>query len=71
MHHFFGDGQPRHQIRLSFSYLTPDEITAGLDRLAAFVFDTCASPPLTAVRRARPGYRSARPSRFPRPSALY
>ncbi len=39
MHHFYSDGQPRHQIRLSFSYLTPDEITVGLDRLANFVFE--------------------------------
>nr|BCD33696.1 (S)-3,5-dihydroxyphenylglycine transaminase [Streptomyces violaceusniger] len=43
MHHFFGDGQPRHQIRLSFSYLTPDEITVGLERLAGFVFELCAT----------------------------
>ncbi|GAA2268504.1 MULTISPECIES: aminotransferase-like domain-containing protein [Kitasatospora] len=39
MHHFYGDGVPRHQIRLSFSYLTPDEITVGLDRLADFIFE--------------------------------
>jgi (S)-3,5-dihydroxyphenylglycine transaminase len=37
MHHFHGDGRPQRQIRLSFSYLTPDRIDAGLDRLAAFV----------------------------------
>ncbi|MGK4580270.1 PLP-dependent aminotransferase family protein [Kitasatospora sp. HPMI-4] len=39
MHHFHGDGVPRHQIRLSFSYLTPEEISVGLDRLAAFVLE--------------------------------
>ncbi|WSM80685.1 PLP-dependent aminotransferase family protein (plasmid) [Streptomyces cellulosae] len=37
MHHFYGDDEPRRQIRLSFSHLTPDEIEDGLDRLAAFV----------------------------------
>ncbi len=37
MHHFYGDGQARRQIRLSLSYLTPDEITIGLDRLANFI----------------------------------
>ncbi|MEV8631151.1 PLP-dependent aminotransferase family protein [Streptosporangium sp. NPDC051023] len=41
MHHFYGDGQARQQIRLSFSYLTPDEITIGLDRLANFVVQQC------------------------------
>ncbi|MBD0747386.1 GntR family transcriptional regulator [Streptomyces sp. CBMA152] len=37
MHHFYGDGQPRNQLRLSFSYLSPDEITLGIDRLATFI----------------------------------
>ncbi|MEU6670092.1 PLP-dependent aminotransferase family protein [Streptomyces sp. NPDC046727] len=37
MHHFYGDGQPHRQIRLSFSHLRPEEIEEGLDRLAAFV----------------------------------
>jgi (S)-3,5-dihydroxyphenylglycine transaminase len=37
MHHFFSDGRPRRQLRLSFSSLTPEQITEGLDRLAAFV----------------------------------
>ncbi len=36
MHHFYGDGHTRRQLRLSFSSLTPEEITAGLDRLADF-----------------------------------
>ncbi|WBP91541.1 aminotransferase-like domain-containing protein [Kitasatospora cathayae] len=39
MHHFYGDGEPRHQIRLSFSYLTVDQIAVGLDRLAEFIHD--------------------------------
>ncbi|MDN3354696.1 PLP-dependent aminotransferase family protein [Actinomadura sp. DC4] len=37
MHHFYNDGRPRRQIRLSFSSPTPEQITTGLDRLAAFV----------------------------------
>ncbi|MDI5967264.1 aminotransferase-like domain-containing protein [Streptantibioticus silvisoli] len=37
MHHFYGDGRPRRTIRLSFSHLRPEEIEAGLDRLAGFV----------------------------------
>jgi (S)-3,5-dihydroxyphenylglycine transaminase len=37
MHHFYGDGTPRRQIRLSFSHLTPAEIETGLDRLADFI----------------------------------
>lgn len=37
IHHFYGDGRPRKQIRLSFSHLNPAEITDGLDRLAAFI----------------------------------
>ncbi|MEV7196704.1 PLP-dependent aminotransferase family protein [Streptomyces sp. NPDC093510] len=41
MHHFYGDGKPRPQIRLSFSYLSPEEITVGIDRLAMFVREQC------------------------------
>lgn len=37
MHLFHGDGRPRRSIRLSFSHLTPSEITEGVRRLAAFV----------------------------------
>ncbi|MEU9125515.1 PLP-dependent aminotransferase family protein [Streptomyces sp. NPDC048506] len=44
VHHFYGDGVARHQIRLSFSQLTPDEIDRGLDRLAAFIGEQSASP---------------------------
>ncbi|MFC3983809.1 aminotransferase-like domain-containing protein [Streptosporangium jomthongense] len=44
MHHFYGDGLPRPQIRLSFSHLTPGEITIGLDRLARFVARRCEAP---------------------------
>ncbi|WP_411757439.1 PLP-dependent aminotransferase family protein [Streptomyces venezuelae] len=43
MHHFYGDGKPRHQIRLSFSYLSPAEITLGVERLAAFVREQSAA----------------------------
>ncbi|MFJ8477279.1 PLP-dependent aminotransferase family protein [Kitasatospora sp. NPDC094011] len=48
MHHFYGDGEPRHQIRLSFSYLTPEQITVGLDRLAEFVDEQCEKNGTTA-----------------------
>ncbi|MFC8125295.1 PLP-dependent aminotransferase family protein [Streptomyces sp. NPDC057302] len=41
MHHFYGDGRPRQQIRLSFSYLSPDDITIGVDRLAEFIREQC------------------------------
>jgi (S)-3,5-dihydroxyphenylglycine transaminase len=41
LHHFYGDGRPRHQLRLSLSYLTPDEITVGIDRLADFIREQC------------------------------
>ncbi len=37
LHHFYGDGRPREQIRLSFSHLSPAEIAEGLRRLAGFV----------------------------------
>ncbi|MEV7796702.1 PLP-dependent aminotransferase family protein [Streptomyces sp. NPDC087512] len=37
LHHFYGDGRPRRRIRLSLSYLTPDEITVGIERLAEFI----------------------------------
>ncbi|BCL17912.1 aminotransferase-like domain-containing protein [Micromonospora sagamiensis] len=37
IHHFYGDGRPRRQIRLSFSHLSPAEIDEGLRRLAGFV----------------------------------
>jgi (S)-3,5-dihydroxyphenylglycine transaminase len=37
MHHFYGDGKPRRQIRLSFSSVSPEEINAGLDRLTGYV----------------------------------
>lgn len=37
MHHFYGDGVPVGELRLSISHLTPEEIDTGLDRLAAFV----------------------------------
>lgn len=43
MHHFYGDGTPRRQIRLSFSHLTPDEIETGLDRLADFIVGQCGT----------------------------
>jgi (S)-3,5-dihydroxyphenylglycine transaminase len=39
MHHFYGDGVPRRQLRLSFSHLSAAEIDAGLDNLAAFIRD--------------------------------
>lgn len=41
MHHFFGDGKPRPHLRLSFSYLSPEEITVGIDRLASFIREQC------------------------------
>ncbi|MFJ1551783.1 PLP-dependent aminotransferase family protein [Streptomyces sp. NPDC088246] len=37
MHHFYGDGVPVKQIRLSVSHVTPAELDAGLDNLAAFL----------------------------------
>jgi (S)-3,5-dihydroxyphenylglycine transaminase len=37
IHHFYGDGRPRRQLRLSFSHLSPAEIAEGLDRLAGFI----------------------------------
>ncbi|MEU6123639.1 PLP-dependent aminotransferase family protein [Streptomyces sp. NPDC047123] len=43
MHHFYGDGKPRPQIRLSFSYLSPEEITVGIDRLARFIREQSAA----------------------------
>jgi (S)-3,5-dihydroxyphenylglycine transaminase len=43
MHHFYGDGIARDRIRLAFSHLTPDEITAGVSRLAAFVSEQCTT----------------------------
>jgi (S)-3,5-dihydroxyphenylglycine transaminase len=42
MHHFYGDGVPRRELRLSFSHHTPAELATGLDRLAAFVDEQCA-----------------------------
>ncbi|MFE3185971.1 hypothetical protein ACFXKR_34620 [Streptomyces violascens] len=36
MHHFYGGAAGFHQIRLSFSVLTPEQITEGLDRLVSF-----------------------------------
>ncbi|PPK66532.1 PLP-dependent aminotransferase family protein [Actinokineospora auranticolor] len=37
MHHFYGDGVPVAELRLSVSNLTHEEIDTGLDRLAAFI----------------------------------
>ncbi|GIH10955.1 aminotransferase [Rhizocola hellebori] len=37
IHHFYGDGRPRKQMRLSFSHLSPAEIHEGLGRLADFI----------------------------------
>ncbi|MEU3838530.1 PLP-dependent aminotransferase family protein [Streptomyces sp. NPDC028635] len=38
MHHFYaGTGGGLHQLRLSFSVLTREDITTGLDRLTAFI----------------------------------
>jgi (S)-3,5-dihydroxyphenylglycine transaminase len=37
MHHFYGDGVPVGELRLSVSNLTAGEVETGLDRLAAFV----------------------------------
>ncbi|MFE7576925.1 PLP-dependent aminotransferase family protein [Streptomyces sp. NPDC057521] len=39
MHHFYAGTGGFHQIRLSFSVLTPPEIAIGLDRLAALIED--------------------------------
>jgi (S)-3,5-dihydroxyphenylglycine transaminase len=39
MYHFYAGAGGLNQIRLSHSVLTPDDITAGLDRLAAFIAD--------------------------------
>jgi len=48
LHHFFGDGVARPQLRLSFSHLTPDEIDVGLDRLANFIDEQ--RPARSAIR---------------------
>ncbi|MFH8342930.1 PLP-dependent aminotransferase family protein [Streptomyces sp. AM6-12] len=40
MHHFYSGAGGSHQIRLSFSVLSPEQIDTGLDRLAAFVAQT-------------------------------
>ncbi|WP_441247487.1 PLP-dependent aminotransferase family protein [Kitasatospora sp. McL0602] len=37
VHHFYAETEPRRQLRLSFSHLSPEEIDEGLDRLAEFV----------------------------------
>jgi (S)-3,5-dihydroxyphenylglycine transaminase len=37
LHHFYADARPRNVMRLSFSHLLPDEIEAGLDRLADLI----------------------------------
>ncbi len=37
IHHFYGDGRARPRIRLSFSHLSPAEITEGMKRLTGFV----------------------------------
>jgi (S)-3,5-dihydroxyphenylglycine transaminase len=37
IHHFYGEGRPRKQLRLSCSHLSPAEITEGLGRLAGFI----------------------------------
>nr|WP_286260172.1 PLP-dependent aminotransferase family protein [Streptomyces graminofaciens] len=39
MHHFYGGSGGSHQIRLSLSVLSPEQIALGLDRLAAFVIE--------------------------------
>lgn len=39
MHHFYAGNGGFHQIRLSFSVLTPDQIHIGIERLAALVAD--------------------------------
>lgn len=39
LHHFYADGRPRREIRLSFSSLTEHQISEGIARLAAFVAD--------------------------------
>lgn len=39
MHHFYAGNGGFHQIRLSFSVLTPDRIRLGIERLAALVAD--------------------------------
>ncbi|MBU7597453.1 PLP-dependent aminotransferase family protein [Streptomyces sp. P38-E01] len=39
MHHFYAGDGGFHQIRLSFSVLTPEQIRLGIDRLAALVAD--------------------------------
>lgn len=43
MRHFYAGGGGSHQARLACSQLTPDQIDAGLDRLAALIADRLAS----------------------------
>lgn len=46
MHHFYGGTGGFHQVRLSFSVLTPEEIALGVSRLGALVADQRAKRPL-------------------------
>lgn len=41
MHHFYADGKPTRQLRLSYSLLEPESIEEGLDRLAGLVHEQC------------------------------
>lgn len=50
MHHFYGDGLRRRQIRLSISSLTPDQIITGLDRLVGYVEDRARTPVVPPAR---------------------
>ncbi|MFE5584089.1 PLP-dependent aminotransferase family protein [Kitasatospora sp. NPDC056531] len=44
MRHFSEDDRTCHQLRLSCSSLTPDQIDTGLDRLAALIAERTATP---------------------------
>ncbi|MGN5376746.1 PLP-dependent aminotransferase family protein [Streptomyces lasalocidi] len=49
MHHFYGGTAGFHQARLSFSVLTPDQITLGVERLGKLVQDQRAHRPAAAA----------------------
>ncbi|MGP4002617.1 aminotransferase-like domain-containing protein [Streptomyces sp. 8N706] len=42
MSYFYPDGGGRHQMRLSLSYLTPDQVTEGASRLVSLLERSCA-----------------------------
>src|SRR3954452_869918 len=56
--HFFADGSGTKSVRLAFSYVSPDEITDGVERLAGLLRGASAPAPGPLAREDEPDHET-------------